>query len=258
MRKPRSAAILAAALATALALAAVATGTPEVVRVGNLVLTDDGGISPQQLPKHGSAPITAHIEGAISTVDGGHPPAVQTIDAEIDRTIKLDAVGIPVCHLGQITATSSAAAKQACPDAIVGSGSAEVEVGFPEQAPFRSTGPIVLFNAGVQGKTTKVLLHAYVDVPAPTAVIVPAEVTRINDGRFGLELKAKVPRIAGGAGSATKFRINIGRRFTYKGQRRSFLEAGCPADSWQTKGLVSFADGSELAVHHVFRCTGTS
>jgi hypothetical protein len=257
MRKLPLAPIVLAVLAVSAVAATIAKATPEVVRVGNLVLTDDGGISPQKLPKHGAAPITARIEGKIATADGSHPPAVQKVQAEIDKTIRIDATGIPTCRLSQIQATSTAAAKKACPDAIVGGGEAEVEVAFPEQAPFRSTGPITLFNAGVHGKTTKVLLHAYIDVPAPTAVIVPAEVTAISDGRYGHELTATVPRIAGGAGSATKFTIEIGRRFTYKGEKKSFLEAGCPTGSWQTKGVVSFADGSELAVHHVFRCTGS-
>ena len=77
-----------------------------------------------------------------------------------------------------------------------------VEVAFPEQAPFSSTGPLLLFNAGVHGPTTKVLLHAYVDVSAPTAIVVPAEVTRLHRGAYGLEIVAHIPRIAGRSSSA--------------------------------------------------------
>lgn len=232
-----------------------AAGERKVERFGNLVITDDGGISPSKLPRHGSAPVSAHILGEISTVDGTHPPAVQNLELDIDKTIAVDAVGLPVCKIGQLTARSSVDAKRACGDAIVGSGEAEVEVEFPEQAPFSSTGPLILFNGGVHGKTTTFLLHAYVNVPAPTAIVVPATVTRIHKGRFGLRIEAKIPRIAGGAGSTTRFELGLGRKYTYKGREKSLLSAGCPTGSWVTKGNVLFADGTRAGLTHVFPCT---
>jgi hypothetical protein len=223
--------------------------------VGVLCVGDNGGLSPTTLPKHGFAPATARIIGDISTRDGSHPPALQDLEADVDRTIKVDATGLPACRKNQLEASSSATAKKVCGDALIGSGSAEVEVAFPEQAPFRSTGPLLLFNAGVHGKTTDVLLHAYVDVPAPTAVIVQAKVTRIHQGRYGLHLQAHIPKIAGGAGSATAFSLKIGRRYTYKGQKKSFLTASCPTGSWATKGNLLFSDHTRLGFTHVFTCT---
>jgi hypothetical protein len=245
----------AVAVGLVLLAAATASGKWEIVRAGNIVFGDNGGISPTKLPKHGFAPATARIIGKIGTVDGTHPPALRQVEADIDKTIRVDAVGLPTCRLGQLQARNTRDAKRACGDAIVGSGSASVEVAFPEQPPFSSTGPLVLFNGGVHGKTTTVFLHAYVDVPAPTAVVVPATVTRIDKGRFGLHLEASVPRIAGGAGSATHFEMKIGRRFTYKGEKKSFLSAGCPTGSWMTKGHVEFADGTEAGLTHLFACT---
>jgi hypothetical protein len=223
--------------------------------VGVLCVGDNGGISPMKLPRHGGAPVTARIIGDVSTRDGSHPPAVQDLEAEIDRTIKVDAVGLPTCRENQLEASSSATARKVCGDAIVGSGQAEVEVAFPEQKPFRSTGPLLLFNGGVHGATTTVLLHAYVDVPAPIAVIVRATVTRIHDGRYGLLLKAHVPKVAGGAGSATAFSLKIGRRYAYKGQKKSFLRASCPTGSWATKGNLLFSNQIRVGFTHVFACT---
>jgi hypothetical protein len=247
--------ILGLITVTVLVLAATAFGKWEIVRAGNIVFGDNGGISPTVLPRHGFAPATARIIGKIGTVDGTHPPALRHVEADIDKTIRVDAVGLPTCRLGQLQARSTRDAKRACGDAVVGSGSATVEVAFPEQPPFSSTGPLVLFNGGVHGKTTSVFLHAYVDVPAPTAVVVPATVTRIHKGRFGLHLEASIPRIAGGAGSATNFELKIGRRFTYKGEKRSFLSASCPTGSWITRGHVEFADGTEAGLTHLFACT---
>jgi hypothetical protein len=248
--------VAAAGLGLALVLAAVALGSPnrKVWCAGNVCVADDGGIFPSKLPKQGKAPVTARLHGEISTRDGAHPPAVRTLDIDVDRTIGIDAVGLPTCRAGQLQSRSSAAAKSACPDAIVGSGEAEVEVAFPEQTPFRSTGPLVLFNGGVKGRTTTVLLHAYVNVPAPTAIVTKATITRIHRGRFGLHIEAKVPKIAGGSGSVTNFDLEVGRRFAFEGRKKSFLVAGCPTGSWATKGKVRFADGTELGITHFFPC----
>jgi hypothetical protein len=246
---------LAACLALVFAAAAPGSGNRKSWCAGNLCIADDGGISPLELPRHEKAPVTARLAGEISTRDGSHPPAVETLDIEIDKTVGVDAVGLPTCRIGQLQSRSSEAAKQACGEAIVGSGRAEVEVAFPEQAPFSAAGPLVLFNGGVQGKTTTFLLHAYVDVPAPTAIVAEATVTRIHRGRFGLRIGVEVPRIAGGSGSVTGFDLRVGRRFTYRGQEKSLLRASCPTGSWVTKGSVLFSDGSRLGITHFFPCT---
>lgn len=247
--------VIAAALA--LLCAAVAIGSPnrKVWCAGNICVADDGGISPTKLPRHGKAPVTARLNAEISTRDGSHPPAFKSMDLKVEKNISIDPVGLPTCKAAQLQATSSAAAKRACGEAIVGSGKAEVEVAFPEQAPFRSTGPLVLFNGGRQGPTTTLFLHAYVNVPAPTAIVVPATVTRIHEGRFGLRIQATVPKIAGGSGSVTEFELEVGRRYTYQGKKKSFLTASCPNGVWMAKGEAKFVDGTTLHISHPFPCT---
>lgn len=249
----------AAAAGLALIFAATAFadlgGNEKTQCVGNICITDDGGIAPSVLPKRGKAPITARIFGAVETRDGSHPPPLQTLELDVEKTIAIDAVGLPVCRAGQLSSRNTSAARRACGDAIVGSGSTEVEVEFPEQKPFRSTGPILLFNGGVSGRVTTLFLHAYVNVPAPTAVVVKATVTRIDRGRFGLRIAAAVPRIAGGAGSVTSFELRVGRRFTHRGEKKSFLMAGCPTGIWRTKGSALFADGTRFSITHPFACT---
>jgi hypothetical protein len=242
------------ALLTA-SVAAGALGNRKEHCAGDLCVGDSGGIFPTKLPRDESVPVTARIDGDIATRDGSHPPAVQQLEADIDHTIKVDAVGLPTCSENQLEASTNVTAKKVCGDAIIGSGTAEVEVAFPEQKPFRSSGPLLLFNSGVHGGTTNVLLHAYVDVPAPTAVIVRAKVTRIHSGRFGLHLQAHIPKIAGGAGSATAFNLEIGRRYTYKGRKKSLLTASCPTGSWATKGNLLFSDQTRLGFTHIFSCT---
>jgi hypothetical protein len=254
-RKPLLFAALVALLALTLAAVALGSSNRKLWCAGNLCVADSGGISPQKLPRHERAPVTARLNAEITTRDGSHPPAFESMDLKIERNISIDPVGLPTCRIGQLKATSSTVAKRACGDAVVGSGEAEVEVAFPEQAPFRSTGPLILFNGGTKGPTTTLLLHAYVNVPAPTAIVVPAKVTRIDDGRFGMRIQATVPKIAGGSGSVTEFELKVGRRFTYKGQRKSFLSASCPSGSWMAKGEATFVEGTALHIAHVFPCT---
>jgi hypothetical protein len=254
-RKP----ILLLALVALLALivATTADGSPnrKLWCVANICIADDGGISPQKLPRHEKAPVTALLNGEITTKDGSHPPAFESMDLKIEKNISMDSRGLPTCRLGQLKATSSAVARKACGEAVVGSGHAEVEVAFPEQPPFRSTGPMILFNGGTKGATTTLLLHAYVDVPAPTAIVVPAKITRLRDDRFGMRIQATIPRIAGGSGSVTEFELKVGRKYTYKGREKSFLRASCPDGSWMAKGEAKFVDGTTLHISHLFPCT---
>lgn len=249
--------IQATSVAVVLALIAAvsALAKPEVVRVGNLFLRDNGGISPTRLPRHERAPISANLNAKIGTTDGTHPPAVRSVDLDFDKTIQVNARGLPVCTERQLIARSTAAAKNACADAIVGSGEGEVEVAFPEQQPFAATGPIVLFNGGVHGGTTLVLIHTYVAVPAPTAVIATAKLTKIDRGRYGTNAVAQIPAIAGGAGSVTKFKLTIKRTFTYKGKQQSYLTASCPTGHYFTEGEVGFDDGTTLEITHVLPCS---
>jgi hypothetical protein len=249
--------IRATAIGAMLTLA-VATGAraePERAQLGNLVLEDDGGISPSKLPRHEQVPISGHIDAHIGTVDGSHPPAVESVTVDFDKTIQVNARGLPVCAQSQLQARSSVDAQRACRDAIVGSGSGEVDVAFPEQEPIYAKGPITLFNGGVHGATTLLLIHTYVNVPAPTAVVVAVKLTHIHRGRYGLRAEARIPAIAGGAGSVTAFKMTIGRTFTYKGKRESYLTASCPTGVYYTQGQARFSDGTTLHLTHALPCT---
>lgn len=249
--------IRAAVVGAALALILVpgAFAKREVIRVGNLFLADNGGISPTKLPRDKQAPISGHLSGEIGTTDGSHPPAVKTFTVDFDKTLQVNAKGLPVCKLHQLVAQSTKAAKRACPDSIVGSGEGEVKVAFPEQASINAKGPIYLFNGGVRGRTTRLLIHTYVSVPAPTAVLVPVEISRINRGHYGLHTVSEIPPIAGGAGSVTKFVITIDRKFTYKGKKQSYLTASCPTGRYYTEGKVEFKGGPTMEIIHALPCT---
>ncbi len=128
----RTLTLVAAIAAVGLLSATAASGSREVVQVGNLFLADNGGLFPSKLPKVERAPVSAKLIGEIGTIDGSHPPALRSVDLDVDRSVQIDAVGIPTCRLAQLQARPTGAAKRACPEAIVGSGEAEVEVAFPD------------------------------------------------------------------------------------------------------------------------------
>ena len=117
--------IVTVGLGLALACAAVAFadlgGNSKVWCAGNICVTDDGGIAPSKLPRHGKAPVTARLNGEIETRDGTHPPALETIDLEIDKTIGIDAIGLPTCKAGQLQSrdTATASYRPCCTDVSV-------------------------------------------------------------------------------------------------------------------------------------------
>ena len=242
------------AVAAVAAVAAKPKPKPTVVRAGNLILKINGGFSPKALSKKKLTPIKVNVSGSIATVDGSHPPAAKTVIADFDKNTAVNAKGLPVCKQGQLEARDTKAAKAACKKAIVGKGKVKVEVEFPESKPFTAKGPLVLFNGGVKGKTTLLLIHAYVAVPAPTALITPVKVTKIKKGRFGIRTVSPIPTVAGGFGSLTSFNLTLNRKFMYKGKKRSYTLAKCPNGRIFARGDVSFKDGTRLAGTVIRRC----
>lgn len=216
-------------VALALIVASAALAKPEAVQVGNLVLTHDGAITPKKLPRHEQAPISAWISAAVATRDGSHVPAVREAVIDVDDDIQLDARGLPVCRSGQLKSRDTSAARRACGKAIVGRGSARAEIEFPEQNPILASSPLTIFNGGVKGHTTTLFIHAFITVPVPAAVVTTVKITTIHRGPYGLEVVAKIPPISGGAGSLTSAKLEIGRRFTYRGRKQSLLTASCQA-----------------------------
>lgn len=239
----------------AVSLALAKGEKPIVVTVGNLRLTANGSFSPTQLPKNELAPITLNLSGKIETLDHTHPPAIEEVIIETDKNGSINAKGLPVCTAGKLQAQTSAKARAICGPSIVGEGTTSVEVAFPEQRPFIIKSELLVFNGGVSGGKTKVLVHAYLSSPVSAAVVVPVTVTKVHNGRYGLKTVAKIPKIAGGYGSPLSFSLEVGRKFTYKGKPQSYLLAKCPDGHLQAKGVGIFSGSLRLAGSLVRSCT---
>jgi hypothetical protein len=242
--------------ALALIVAGGALARPDtVVRVGNLVLRVNGGISPTNLPKHTQAPVTANLKASIATVDGSHLPVAREVIIDIDKAIHLNAKGLPVCKGGQLEARDTNAARRACGKAIVGTGSGLAEIAFPEQKPIMVSSPLTMFNGGVKGGKTTIFVHAFITVPVAAAIVTTVRITPIRRGHYGIHTVSKIPAIAGGAGSITKFKLRIDRKFAYKGKKSSYLTASCPTGRLLAKGRVLFDDSTHFKLARFLPCT---
>ncbi len=237
-----------------LAIAAGGGPKPTVVRAGSMELAINGDITPRVLPRRTIAPMGIWGSGRLTTVDGSHPPALEEAIFDADRDAFVSAEGLPSCRPEQLQARATREAEAACGKTILGRGTATVEVAFPEQKPFTSTGPLVLFNGGEREGAVEILAHAYVDVPAPTAVVATVEIRRAAKGAYGLHTETRIPKIAGGSGSVVGARFSLRRVYTYRGERRSFLSGRCPDGRMQGRGTFRYSDGTSLTGTLVRAC----
>lgn len=235
-------------------LVAAGTAGALTVRVGDIILQADGGFSPTALPKRHDAPIALHGGGKLSTVSGELPPIIETLAIEFDRHGSVQTAGLPVCTAGKLEATTVATARRRCPKAIVGRGFGHAIVKFPEQPPIPISSPITIFNGPKERGDDTVLAHAYTTVPVPTTFVVPIVIEKIHHGVYGYRTKVRIPEIAGGAGHPISGSLRIGRKWTYKGVRHSYVNARCETGHLQARAEITFKDGSFLAGTFVQPC----
>lgn len=219
--------ILALAVTAALSLgvAAIASAVTFTTEVGKLVMTFGAEGSPRKLPRNEYAPATTTLFGKIKTTDGKHPSALREAIADIDKDVRVNVKGLPVCKAGELEAQNTQGALRACGDAEIGSGSAHAEIAFPEQPPIKVASPLKIFNGGEKGGKVKLWIHSFITVPVPAAIVTDVTVTRKGTGLHSI---AKIPVIAGGSGSAVDFRFKLGKTFSYKGKRVGYGEGKCP------------------------------
>ena len=240
----------------ALLLALAGTALALKLQLGPLIVTTDGGFSPTTLPKKKFAPIRLHGYGKISTDDGSIPPALDKLTIWFDKHGAVETRGLAVCTRGKLLATTTAQARRNCPDAIVGEGFGKAIVYFPESKPIPASSPITIFNGPPKHGNPTVLAHAYLSVPAPTTYIVPVEIQKVNDGRYGFKTVAEIPKIAGGSGVPKYGSLRIGREWKVNGKTLSYANASCPDGHLQAKVQVHFADDTFMQGELLKPCKG--
>lgn len=190
-----------------------------------LQATVGAGVSPKKLPAHEYAPVTWSIFGKVATTDGTHPSALREMILTVDKDVRIDVEGRPVCGGRHLAALNTKAAAKACRNALLGRGEAHFQIASSEGRHVLVASRLLVFNGGERRGAVKLLIHAYIAAPTPTATIV-----RVTVERKGAELHtiARIPPIAAGMGSLIDFSFDIGEKRAHKEDSAPYLEARCP------------------------------
>lgn len=239
-------------LAGTLLLTFAAPARGELVEHGDLFVRFKGGLAPTALPRDALAPITVSVDGIVKTLSGERPPALRKISIELNRGGVLDTRGLPVCRLSDLVSTPAQQALANCGDALVGEGSYLANTAFPEQLTFPASGHILAFNAVVGGHPA-ILAHVYGTDPVAMTRIITFHIRHAR-GAYGTVLTGALPAALNRYGYVKHINLSLHRRFAYRGERRSYLSAACPAPAGFpgavfpfARASMAFADGRTLS-----------
>jgi hypothetical protein len=230
-------------LTTALLALGLATlAQAEIKQQGDLRVSFDGELTPHALPRTGSAPVKVAVGAKIAATNGATPPQLRRISIAINRNGHFTPAGLPVCSLEQIQPSTTEDALRACRSSLVGEGSFSAKVLLPQQAPFPSAGKVFAFNGTFHGAPA-VLAHVYGTQPVPTSYTIPFAISPTK-GIYGTVLSASLPQVTSDWGYVTGLQMTLGRTFTYRGHKRSYLSAACPAPKGFPGAVFPFARAS--------------
>jgi hypothetical protein len=254
MRRLLICTIILGSLATA---ALAAAEKPITVKAGNLALTFNGGVTPKALSKTKMEPISLSVSGKIDTADGTHPPALSEVVIDTDRNGTINVSGVPTCRQGQLEAQTTANAEKACKPALLGTGTTDVEVLFPESNPIQIHSKLLAVNGGTKGGVTTIYIHAYLTSPIAAAIVTTVKISTEHKGPYGTKSVASIPKIAGGAGSVTAFSLTFPKKqFAYKGKKHGYLLARCPTGKFLAEAEAKFSDATNIGPAQIVRaCT---
>lgn len=227
-------------LCSVLLAASVAGAAAETIQQHGIRVSFDGKITPQKLPRSGTAPVTVAVGTKISASPGKPLPQLTRIEIAINRHGHLDPTGLPICEVSDIQPATNANALEACRGALVGEGHFSASVALTRQAAFPSEGKLLAFNGTYRGKPA-ILAHVYGTEPVPTSFTLPFVIGRTT-GTFGSILTATIP--PGEDNFVIAIDLELHRAFTYKGKRHSFASAGCPAPKGFSVAPFAFARAS--------------
>lgn len=219
--------------------ACAAVAAAEVVREGNVQVSFHANFSPQSLPRDRPAPISVEVDGQISSTDGSQPPPLQKLRLELTSYGQIDTRGLPACRASSLQSTSSEAALARCKPAQVGSGKFQADLQFSGR-PILVDGRALVFN-GIVGGRPGMFIHIFISRPVTVTLVIPLKISHGGSGRFGTVLTTRVPKLAGGFGSITELQLRIARKYSYRGERHSYLSAACAAPAGFPGATFTFA-----------------
>lgn len=215
-----------------------------LVKVGNLVLTADGGFTPNRLPRGSYAPISFQGHADLKQVGGGVPAALQQLVLDFDRDGRLATAGLPACQPEALQDATTAEARARCPKAIVGTGGVSALIPLEGQPPLVASSPITFFNGPRVGGKPTVILHARTTAPTVQTFVITIPIEKRTGGQYGYRATIDVPPIAEGRGSLVHLDATIGKRYRSGGRERSYVAARCSNGVIRTHGRFTFVDGT--------------
>jgi len=232
----------------------------QFVQKGNLRVAFEARLLPHALPRERAAPVKVQLSGAIRTTDGSTPPPLREISIAMNRAGIVSVAGLPSCRPSDLQQTSTEAALALCRAALVGRGSFAANVDFPGTPIFPARGKVLVFNSSTK-KGPGLVLHLYGASPVRAAFVLPFKITRERSGRFGTVFSTHIPELASDRGYVTDIELEIGRQYSYRGDKRSFISASCAAPAGFSvapyelaKATFAFAGGQRLVTRLPSNC----
>lgn len=243
--------IWASVLALFLVVSAIATAA--VIQRGNLRITVSSLIQPYRLSRTDTDPIAVFISGHISTANKTIPPQLERLTVKVNRHGLLQSKGLPVCPVPRIQPGTTEQALERCGSALIGSGKFWAHIVLPDQGAYPTRGRLLIFNGREDGRPT-ILAHVFTSNPFATSFVIVFGIRRLSHGTYGTELTATLPQALGTWGFVDRIKLTLRRSYRYRGQERSYFNAGCPAPKGFERTVFplalatfSFADQIQLS-----------
>lgn len=195
----------------------------------------DFGFAPTHLSRTKPTPVRLRVAGRHGAVPDTHLPAATDLELELDRHFSVDLEAVPACEKRGPLDYRDEDPTNRCPDSVVARGRVTAEVAFPEQVPTSVASDLVVLSGPRDPGLPKLWAYGFFPAPVTAEILIPVELHRTNEGRFGWKLRAKIPKIAGGYGSITSYRLRF---------RRQVVAATCADGKLLAAAETTFADGT--------------
>lgn len=202
-------------------------------------------VVPKQLSHREPEPVEFRLSGVIRKRHD-IPPALRKLVLELDRNASLDVTGLPACGRRRLEPFDTTGVEAACRDAIVGRGTGEATIAYPENTPVLVESELVVFNGGMKGRIARFFIRGTMAFPNREVIIGTVKVKRVDAGRYGLRATTTVPSFSDGVGYITDFSLWFKKHYGYEGERRGIFYARCVDGRLQARTTMTFDDGSKL------------
>jgi hypothetical protein len=215
--------------------------------------TITGRVSPSKLPKKTKAPVSLFIN--VASANPGNPfqvPNPTTLaKVDFDKDIKVQQKGLATCNSSQFTAaTTTQQAKSMCGAALLGSGTAAIQVpSGPSIPPVNISAVVTAFN----GKSKQLILHTYNSLSGAQTLVGKLGPST-GGSKYGTTLTVPVPPLAGGTAVITGFNTKVKKTYRHKGKKLSYVSSSCKDKKIQFQARFTDSQGQTATGTFTQKC----